>query len=83
VIKGIAPAPVWEVKRNADGQITEIRHRKNWPYNRQAFLLSSDRSGMGPCIDQNVQLPFGAQVILNGHEWVERQAWRKKVVTVE
>src|SRR5262244_1454568 len=23
---------------------------------RQAFLLSSDRSGMGPCIDQNVQL---------------------------
>jgi hypothetical protein len=27
--------------------------------------------------------PFGAQVILNGHEWVERQAWRKKVVTVK
>jgi len=28
VIKSNAPAPVWEVKRNGDGLITEIRHRK-------------------------------------------------------
>ena len=28
VITGNAPAPIWEVKRNTAGQITEIRHRK-------------------------------------------------------
>jgi hypothetical protein len=27
--------------------------------------------------------PFGAQVILNGHEWVERFARRKRVVAVK
>jgi hypothetical protein len=27
--------------------------------------------------------PFGAQVILNGHEWVERLARRKRVVAVK
>jgi hypothetical protein len=27
-----APAPIWEVKRDTAGQITKIRHRKNWPY---------------------------------------------------
>jgi hypothetical protein len=27
--------------------------------------------------------PFGAQVILNGHEWVERQARRKRVASVK
>jgi hypothetical protein len=32
VIAGNAPPPIWEVKRNTAGQITEIRHRKNWPY---------------------------------------------------
>jgi hypothetical protein len=43
VIKGNAPAPIWDVKRNGDGQITEIRHRKSWPYVRH-FILSLDRS---------------------------------------
>src|SRR5439155_246840 len=28
VIKGNAPAPVWEVKRNAEGRISDLRHRK-------------------------------------------------------
>ena len=32
VITGNAPAPVWEVKRNAEGRITDVRHRKQWPY---------------------------------------------------
>jgi hypothetical protein len=56
VIKSTAPAPIWEVKRNGEGRITEIRHRKNWPYLCQAFLLSSDRSGVGSRHDQDVQL---------------------------
>jgi hypothetical protein len=31
VIKSNAPAPIREVKRNGEGRITEIRHRKNRP----------------------------------------------------
>jgi len=45
VIKGIAPAPVWEVKRNADGQITEIRHRKSWPYVKHFYFHLIVRNG--------------------------------------
>ena len=83
VIKGIAPAPVWEVKRNADGQITEIRHRKNWPYVKHFYFHLIDPEWGHVSIRMCSYPPFGAQVILNGHEWVERQAWRKKVVTVK
>jgi hypothetical protein len=83
VIKGIAPAPVWEVKRNADGQITEIRHRKNWPYVKHFYFHLIDSEWGHVSIRMCSYPPFGAQVILNGHEWVERQAWRKKVVTVK
>jgi hypothetical protein len=83
VIKGIAPAPVWEVKRNADGQITEIRHRKNWPYVKHFYFRLIDPEWGHVSIRMCSYPPFGAQVILNGHELVERQAWRKKVVTVK
>lgn len=31
VITGKAPAPVWEVKRNAQNQIIEVQHRRQWP----------------------------------------------------
>jgi hypothetical protein len=43
VIKSNAPAPIWEVKRNAEGRITDIRHRKNWPYVRHFFFHLIDR----------------------------------------
>ena len=38
VIKGNAPAPVWEVKHNAEGRITELRHRKTWPFVRHFYF---------------------------------------------
>ena len=34
VIKNNAPAPIWQVKRNREGRITEVSHRKNSPYVR-------------------------------------------------
>ena len=43
VIKSNAPAPVWEVKRNGEGRITEIRHRKSWPYVRHFFFHLIDQ----------------------------------------
>ena len=45
VITGNAQAPIWEVKRNIAGQITEIRHRKNWPFVKHYYSTSSIPSG--------------------------------------
>jgi len=83
VIKSNAPAPIWEVKRNGEGRITEIRHRKSWPYVRHFFFHLIDREWGHVTIRMCSYPPFGAQVILNGHEWVERQARRRRVAAVK
>jgi hypothetical protein len=83
VIKSNAPAPVWEVKRNGEGRIAEIRHRKTWPYVRHFFFHLIDREWGHVTIRMCSYPPFGAQVILNGHEWVERQARRGRVAAVK
>ena len=41
VITGNAPAPTWEVKRNSDGRITEVRHRKNWPLVKHYYTAAT------------------------------------------
>jgi len=83
VIKSNATAPVWEVKRNDKGQITDIRHRKNWPFVRHFYFHLIDPEWGHVTIRMCGYPPFGAQVILNGHEWVERQARRKRIATVK
>ena len=74
VITGNAPAPIWEVKHNSAGQITEIRHRKNWPYVKHYYFHIIDREWGHVTVRMCGYPPFGAQLILNGHEWVEREA---------
>ena len=83
VIKSNAPAPIWEVKRNGEGRIIEIRHRKSWPYVRHFYFHLIDREWGHVTIRICSYPPFGAQVILNGHERVERQARRKRVAVVK
>jgi len=83
VIKSIATAPVWEVNRNAQGQITEIRHRKNWPFVRHFYFHLIDPEWGHVTIRMCDYPPFGAQVILNGHEWWKRQARRKRVAAIK
>jgi len=83
VIKSNAPAPVWQVKRNGAGKITEIRHRKSWPYVRHFYFHLIDREWGHVTIRICSYPPFGAQVILNGHERIERQARRKRLVVVK
>jgi hypothetical protein len=83
VIKSNAPAPIWEVKRNGQGRISEIRHRKSWPYVRHFYFHLIDREWGHITIRICSYPPFGAQLILNGHERVERQARRKRVAVVK
>jgi hypothetical protein len=79
VITGRAPAPVWEVKRNTKGQIIEVRHRKTWPYVKHYFFHLIDAEWGHVTIRMCGYPPFGAQIILNGHEWVARQAMKKRI----
>ena len=83
VIKSNAPAPIWEVKRNGAGQITVIRHRKSWPYVRHFYFHLIDREWGHITIRVCSYPPFGALVILNGHERVERQARRKRLAVIK
>src|ERR1700740_235442 len=83
VITGNAPAPTWEVKRNSDGRITEVRHRKNWPLVKHYYFHIMDREWGHVTIRMCGYPPFGAQLILNGHECVEREARRKCLTTVK
>ena len=83
VIKSNAPAPIWEVKHNGQGRISEIRHRKSWPYVRHFYFHLIDREWGHITIRICSYPPFGAQLILNGHERVERQARRKRVAVVK
>jgi hypothetical protein len=83
VITGNAPAPLWEVKRNADQRIIDIRHRKHWPYVKHYYFHLMDRHWGHVTIRMCGYPPFGAQVILNGHEWVEHAARREHLTVAK
>jgi hypothetical protein len=83
VITGNAPAPVWEVKRHTAGHIIEVRHRKKWPYVKHYYFHIIDPQWGHVTVRMCGYPPFGAQVILNGHEWVERQARRRRHTIVK
>lgn len=79
VITGRAPAPIWEVMRNAKGQIIEVRHRKKWPHVKHYFFHLIDAQWGHVTIRMCGYPPFGAQIILNGHEWVGCQAQKQHI----
>lgn len=83
VITGKAPAPVWEVKRNAQNQIIDVRHRRQWPYVKHYYFHLIDAEWGHVTIRLCGYPPFGAQVMLNGHEWVERQARRQQALIIK
>lgn len=83
VITANAPAPVWEVKHNAQGQIIEVQHRRQWPYVKHYYFHILDPDWGHVTIRMCGYPPFGAQVILNGHEWVQRQAQKQKVTVAK
>ena len=83
VITGNAPAPVWEVKRNDQNQIIEVQHRRKWPYVKHYYFHLIDPEWGHVTLRMCGYPPFGTQVILNGHEWVERQARRQQVTVAK
>ena len=68
-----APAPVWEVTRSAKtGAIVNIEKKREF-VNHYSFHIIDPEWGH-VTIKMSGHPPFGAQIILNGHEYVARQA---------
>ena len=66
-----APAVVWDVKEFGDGKI-DLRKKTPMSYvNHYSFHIIDHHWGH-ITIKMSGHAPFGAQIILNGHEWVER-----------
>ena len=72
VLVARAPASVWKVKRSAAGRIVNIERRREY-VNHYSFHIMDPVWGH-VTIKMSGHPPFGAQVMLNGHEYVSRQA---------
>jgi hypothetical protein len=73
-----APAPVWQIKKSRRGKLL-IRRAKNWPLVNHYHFHILDKEWGHISFRMSGHPPFGAQILLNGHEWLERQA-RKEAI---
>ena len=64
-----APAMIWDVRRSADGTVIGNLARKRTYVNHYSFHIM-DRQWGHLTIKMAGHAPFGAQIILNGHEYV-------------
>ena len=78
ILYGRAPAPVREIKRYGRGGI-DIRKKVPQPFVNHYHFHIMDPEWGHLIIRLCPHPPFNAQVILNGHEYVERQARREQI----
>lgn len=72
ILTGLAPAPVWDVKTSPRGKIVDIRRK--YPFVKHYYFHIMDPDWGHIVIRFCPHPPFGAQIILNGHEYVAYQA---------
>lgn len=77
ILVGRAPAPVWDVRRTKSGKGLRLTRKQPW-VNHYAFHIM-DREWGHVIIKLCGQPPFNAQIILNGHEYVARQAQKEGI----
>jgi hypothetical protein len=68
ILAAKAPAPVWKVKRSAGGVIINLQKKTEY-VNHYSFHIMDPQWGH-LTIKMSGHPPFGAQIILNGHEYV-------------
>ena len=78
ILYGRAPAPVREIRRFGQGGI-DIRTKKPYPYVNHYHFHIMDPEWGHLIIRLCPHPPFNAQIILNGHEYVERLARKRKL----
>lgn len=72
VLVGRASAPAWHVHKNKEGRIQNIVRK--YPFVNHYYFHIIDPDWGHVTIRMSGHPPFGAQVILNGHEYLARQA---------
>jgi len=77
-----APALVWEVTRSAGG-VPHLTRKTPWPYVNHYHFHVIDKDWGHLTFKLSGHPPFGVQVALNGHEWVERRARQRHVPAVK
>lgn len=77
ILVGRAPAPVWDVKRTKSGKIANIERKISYVNHYYFQIMDPDWGHI--VIRMSGHPPFSAQVILNGHNHVARQAVRKEL----
>jgi hypothetical protein len=68
VLAAKAPAAVWKVHRSARGVITNIEKKREYVYHYSFHIMDPAFGHLA--IKMSGHPPFGAQVMLNGHEYV-------------
>jgi hypothetical protein len=79
IIVGRAPAPLWSVLRSNQGHIVNIKRRTNRTYVNHFSFHIMDPDWGHVTIRMCSHPPFATQIILNGHEYVARQATKQGV----
>jgi len=74
VLIGRASGPVWRVQLSPKGKILKIDHQDPWPLVQHYYFQILDPDWGHLMVRMCGYPPFGAQIVLNGHEWVQRQA---------
>jgi hypothetical protein len=77
-----APALVWQARNNRQGKVV-LRRSKNWPLVYHYHFHIVDKEWGHITIRMSGHPPFGLQISLNGHEWVQRQAQKQAISWVK
>ena len=77
VLVGRASAPAWHVHQTHDGCIQALVRK--YPYVNHYHFHIMDPDWGHVTIRMSGHPPFGAQVILNGHEYISRQAAKQGI----
>ena len=72
VLVGRASAPAWHVQKSRDGRIQNLARK--YPYVNHYYFHIMDPDWGHITVRMSGHPPFGAQVILNGHEYVSSLA---------
>jgi len=73
-----AVAPVWEVERSTTGTLRNLAKKSAYVNHYSFHILDPDWGHL--TIKMSGHPPFGAQIIVNGHEYVAAQGRRQGVV---
>jgi hypothetical protein len=77
IIVNRAPGNVWDVEHTSDGRIRRIKRKEPRAWVNHYHFHIMDRDWGHVIIRFCPHPPFNALVILNGHEWVAREAARR------